>query len=134
MRERLQGIAEGASRAPRLASSSAASFAGRNECPAIQCRLIKLGGEKTVPARSAMRTERKSDRSRREEKGQTYWCCRDQQSACRMVQASAEKLEHARPAEKERVASVPQREQLASTPEPYLPKKKEQSCQSKAPN
>ena len=32
-----------------------------------------------------------------------------------MVQASAEKLEHTGPAEKERVASVPQREQLAST-------------------
>ena len=31
--ERLQGIAEGASSAPRLASSSAASFPGRNECP-----------------------------------------------------------------------------------------------------
>ena len=31
--ERLQGISEGASSAPRLASSSAASFPGRNECP-----------------------------------------------------------------------------------------------------
>ena len=30
---RLQGIAEGASSALRLASSSAASFSGRNECP-----------------------------------------------------------------------------------------------------
>ena len=39
-----------------------------------------------------------------------------------MAQASAEKLEHTRPAEKERVASVPQREQLARTPEPPLPK------------
>ena len=33
IRERLQGIAEGASSDPRLASSSAASFPGRNECP-----------------------------------------------------------------------------------------------------
>ena len=41
-----------------------------------------------------------------------------------MAQASAEKLEHAGPAEKERVASVPQREQLARTPEPPLPKGK----------
>ena len=41
-----------------------------------------------------------------------------------MRQASAEKLEHTGPAEKERVASVPQREQLASTPEPPLPKGK----------
>ena len=51
-----------------------------------------------------------------------------------MVQASAEKLEHAGPAEKERVASVPQREQLASMPEPFLPKEKEQSRPSRAPD
>ena len=37
--ERLQGIAEGASSAPRLASSSAASFPGRNECPGTHCSL-----------------------------------------------------------------------------------------------
>ena len=41
-----------------------------------------------------------------------------------MAQASAEKLEHTEPAEKERVALVPQREQLARTPEPPLPKGK----------
>ena len=40
-----------------------------------------------------MRTERKSDKKRREEKWQTCWCCRDQQRACRMAQALAEKLE-----------------------------------------
>ena len=60
----------------------------------------------------------------RKEKWQTCWCCRGQQRACRMAQASAEKLEHTGPAEKERVASVPQREQLASTPESPLPKGK----------
>ena len=38
--------------------------------------------------------------------------------ACTMAQASAEKLDHIGPAEKERVASLPQREQLANTPEP----------------
>ena len=70
------------------------------------------------------RTERESDRRRRVEKWQTLWCCRDQQRACRMAQASAEKLEQTGPAEKERVASVPQREQLARTPEPPLPKGK----------
>ena len=43
-------------------------------------------------------------------------------TACRMAQASAEKLEHTGPAEKERVASVPQRKQLARTPELPLPK------------
>ena len=49
-----------------------------------------------------------------------------------MAQASAEKLEHTGPAEKERVVSVPQREQLARTPEPPLPKRKgtEPSVQS----
>ena len=41
-----------------------------------------------------------------------------------MAQASAEKFEHTVPAEKERVASVPQREQLARTPEPPLSKGK----------
>ena len=60
-----------------------------------------------------------------EENLQVCWCCRDQQRACRMAQASAEKLEHIGPAEKERVASVPQKEQLASTLEPPLPKGKE---------
>ena len=41
-----------------------------------------------------------------------------------MAQASAKKLEHTGPAEKERVASVPQREQLSRTPEPPLLKEK----------
>ena len=51
---------------------------------------------------------------------------------CRMVQASLEKLEHTGSAEKERVALVPQREQLASTLELPLPKGKgtEPSVQS----
>ena len=39
--ERLHGIAEGASNAPRLASSSAASFPGRNECLGTHCSLIE---------------------------------------------------------------------------------------------
>ena len=71
-----------------------------------------------------VRTERESDRKRREEKWQTCWCCRDRQKACRIAQASAENLEHTGPAEKKRVASVPQREQLASTLELPLPKGK----------
>ena len=50
--------------------------------------------------------------------------------AYRMAQASAEKLKHTGPAEKERVVSVPQREQLASTPEPPFPKGTEPSVQS----
>ena len=47
-----------------------------------------------------VRTERESDNRRREEKWQTCWCCRDQQRACKMAQALAEKLEHTGPAEK----------------------------------
>ena len=49
-----------------------------------------------------------------------------------MAHVSVEKLEHTGPAEKERVTSVPQREQLAITPEPPLPKGKgeEPSVQS----
>ena len=68
------------------------------------------------------RTERESDWRRREEKWHICWCFRDQQRACRMAQISAEKLEHTGPAEKDRVASVPQREQLAITPESLLPR------------
>ena len=41
-----------------------------------------------------------------------------------MAQASVKKLEHTGPAEKERVASVPQKDQLARTPKPPLPKGK----------
>ena len=70
------------------------------------------------------RTERESDCRRREEKWLTCWCCRDQQRACRMAQALAEILEHTGPAKKKIVASMPQREQLASTPDWSLPKGK----------
>ena len=71
-----------------------------------------------------VRTERESDRSRREKKWQTCWCCRDQQRAGRMAQASAETFEHTGSVEKERVASMSQREQLASTEKPPLPRGK----------
>ena len=77
IKERLQGIAEGTSSVLRLASSSAASFPGRNECLGTHCSLmIQEDREKTVPTRSAReivvkgkmekRTERDSDRRRRE--------------------------------------------------------------------
>ena len=39
--KRLQEIAKGARSAPHLASSSAASFPGRNECPGTHCSLIE---------------------------------------------------------------------------------------------
>ena len=53
------------------------------------------------------RTERESNR--RKEKWQTCWCCRDQQRACRMAHASADKLEHTGPAEKESCLSATER-------------------------
>ena len=87
--EKLQGIAEGTSSALCLASSSAASFPRRNECQGTHCSLIeqeeredsscqifqrvwgkrKDGGEKRVA-----RTERESDRRRREVKWKICWC------------------------------------------------------------
>ena len=54
--ERLQGIAEGSSSAPRMASSSATSFPGRNECSGTHCSLIEQE-EREVPARSAREFE-----------------------------------------------------------------------------
>ena len=130
--ERLQGIAEGASSAPLLASSSAGSFPGRNECPGTQCNLIEQervdsscqichrvsGTRKDRGEDRVARTERESDSRRREEKWQSCWCCRDQQRACKMAHASAEELEQTGHAEKERVASV----QSASTLELPLPR------------
>ena len=47
--ERLQGIAEGASSAPRLGSSSAASFPGRNKCPGTHCSLIEQERRQFLP-------------------------------------------------------------------------------------
>ena len=55
---------------------------------------------------------------------QTCWWCREQQKVCKIVLVSVKKLEYTGPADKERVASVPQREQMAATPEPLLPKGK----------
>ena len=72
--------------------------------------------------------------SRREVKWQTCWCCQDQQRACRMVQASAEKLEYTGPAEKK---EWPQCHRESSWQEhqghPWQ-KEKEQSRLSKAPD
>ena len=53
-----------------------------------------------------------------------------------MTRASAEKLKHTGPAEKERVASLPQGEQLASTVRQsrFFQKEKEQSRLSRVPD
>ena len=103
-----QEIAEGASSAPRLANSSAAWFAGRNGCPGTHCSLIKReeredsscqirhivsGKRKNGGEDRVTRAVRKSNRRRRDQNWQTCWCCRDQQRARRMAQASAEKLD-----------------------------------------
>ena len=47
----------GESSAPHLASSSAVSFPGRNECPGTHCSLINRRREKTVPAKTATKFE-----------------------------------------------------------------------------
>ena len=113
--ERLQGISEGASSAPRLASSSTMLFPRRNKCPETHCSLIEQEEREDSSCQichrvwdkrkdggkdKAARTERESDRRRRKEKWQTCWCCLDQERVCRMAQASVEKLEHTGPAEK----------------------------------
>ena len=55
--------------------------------------------------------------------------------ACRMAQASAEKLEHTEPAEKERVVSVPERESSWQVRQSRLcQKKKKQSRRSQVPD
>ena len=51
-----------------------------------------------------------------------------------MAQASAKKCEYTGPAEKERVALMSQRKQLAITSEPPLPKGKKQSRLSREPD
>ena len=55
--ERLQGIAEGASSAPRLASSSSASFPGKNECPGNHCSLIEQEESEDSSCQSATEFE-----------------------------------------------------------------------------
>ena len=77
-----------------------------------------------------MRTEQESDRRRREESGRL----RDQQRACRMVQASAEKLEHTEPAEKRELPQC-RRESIWQERQSCLyQKEKEQSHLSRAPD
>ena len=81
--ERLQGIAEGTSSTARLATSSVASFPGRNECPGTHCILIKQeivdsscqvcdrvsGKRKDGGKDRVARTERESGRGRKEVAG-----------------------------------------------------------------
>ena len=71
------------------------------------------------------RTERESDRRREEKRsGRLVGAAETSKERAKWRRLQRKKLEHTGPAEKERVASVPQREQLASTPEPPMPKKR----------
>ena len=81
-----------------------------------------------------VRTERESDSRKREEKWQTCWCCRDQQRACRMAQASAKKLEHTGPAEKERVPQYHRESNWQERWSRFCQKEKEQSRLSRVPD
>ena len=70
--EKLHGIAEGASSAPRLVSSSAAPLPGRNECPGTHCSVIeqereaRSATEFEIRGKIEKRTEGESDSRRRE--------------------------------------------------------------------
>ena len=68
-----------------------------------------------------VRAERESDRRR---EVADFMVLPRPAKSVQMAQASGEKLEYTGPAEKERVAPVTPREQLASTPEPPLAKGK----------
>ena len=57
--KRLQGIAEGTSSVPRLASSSSASFQGRNKCPGTHCSLIELEVKKDSSCQICQEIEEK---------------------------------------------------------------------------
>ena len=97
--ERLQGIAEGASIAPHLASSSAASFPEKNECPGTHCSLIeqeredsscqicqRVVGKRKDGGETEWRGQNESQIVG-EEKWQVCWCCRDQQRVCYLCES-----------------------------------------------
>ena len=140
--QRIQGIAEGASSAPRLASSSAVSFPGRNECPGTHCSLIEQKEREDSSCQICHRVWDKRKDGGEDRTRVRQWQKRRETTDLLVLSRPAKsvqngagfsgKLEHTGPAEKERVASVPQREQLASIPEPPLPKGKgtEPSVQS----
>ena len=68
--ERLQGIAEGASSAPRLVSSSAKSFPVRNECPGTHCSLIEQEEREDGSYQICHRVLRYKERWRRGQSGE----------------------------------------------------------------
>ena len=83
--------------------------------------------------RTGWRGQNESQTGGEEKKnGRLYGAAKTSKEHAEWRKGLAEKLEHTGPAEKERVATVPQREQLASTLELPLPKGKgtEPSAQS----
>ena len=59
--------------------------------------------------RTGWRGQNESHIGEEEKRSGTFVCCQDQQRACRMAQASAEKLEDTGPDEKKKVVSISQR-------------------------
>ena len=129
--------AQGKSSVPPLATSSTMLLPGKNECLGTHCSPLVKKEKKDSSCQDLLEFEVKEEgqhrvarmKRKKKDKWLTCWWCRNQWRACRMKQASAEKPEQTGPAKKERLALLPQNEQLARTPEPPLPKGKEQSIQ-----
>ena len=69
-----------------------------------------------------------------EEKWQTCWCCRGQLRASKMVQASAEKLEHIGPAKRKEWPQHHRESSWQVHQSRFFQKEKEQSRQSRVPD
>ena len=89
--ERLQGIAEGTSSAYRLASSSAASFPGVNQCPGTDCDLTEQ--EEREDSSCQRVCGKRKDGQRDEDKNESQI-----QEKCRLVGAAetTKELAHGR--------------------------------------
>ena len=80
------------------------------------------------------RTERESVNRRREEKWQTCWCCRDQQRACMMAQASAENLNKLGLLKRKEWPQCHRKSSWQERRSRYCQKEKEQSRLSRVPD
>ena len=120
--------------APHLASSSAELLPRRNECPGTHGSLIKQEEREDSFCQICQRISGKRNdggedrvvrvRKREKRNGRLVGTA---ETSGRLAEwhRLLKKLEHTGSAEKERVDSVPQSEQLASMPELFLPKGKE---------
>ena len=143
--ERLQGMAEGASSASRLASSSAASFPGRNECPGTHCNLIEQEEREDSSCQICHRVwdERENggeDRTRvrqeekRREMADFMVVPRPAKSVQNGAGFSGKTGTYWACRKGKSGLSATKRKQLARTPERPLPKEKEQSHLSRVPD